>query len=54
MGYHQCGGPEGQQRSGRESQQPDQDDQGEEQGVSKQAAVHYRHLLPFGWSGPIS
>ncbi|MCY4186256.1 MAG: transposase [Rhodobacteraceae bacterium] len=51
---HQCGGPEGQQRSGRESQQPDQDDQGEGQGVSEQGTVHCRHPLPFGRFGLIS
>ncbi len=51
---HQCGGPEGQQRSGRESQQPDQDDQGEGQGLSEQGTVHCRHPLPFGRFGLIS
>ena len=44
---HQCGGPEGQQRSGRESQQPDQDDQGEGQGYRNRerfiADIHF-HL----------
>ena len=54
VGDHQCRCIEGQQRSGRKSQQQDQDDQGEEPGLPEQEAVHYRHLLPFGRSGLIS
>ena len=48
MGDHQCCGTEGQQRFGGKSQQPDQDDRGEEQGLSEQETVHYHINFHLG------